>query len=115
MDLTKIIETQSFTFDDAFDASETNEMMYSRTISPLVAFLFDGGKASCFAYGQTGSGTCVHLILFFVFLSMRFLCLCVCVFCVFEYAFFVFLRVSFCESMQFDGLEYVLPLPYGTI
>ena len=57
MDLTKIIETQSFTFDDAFDASETNEMMYSRTISPLVAFLFDGGKASCFAYGQTGSGT----------------------------------------------------------
>ena len=36
-------------------------------------------------------------------------------FCVFEYAFFVFLRVSFCESMQFDGLEYVLPLPYGTI
>ena len=63
MDLTKIIETQSFTFDDAFDCTETNEMMYGRTIAPLVAFLFDGGKASCFAYGQTGSGTfkCVYV------------------------------------------------------
>ena len=64
VDLTKIIETQSFTFDDAFDCTETNEMMYGRTIAPLVAFLFDGGKASCFAYGQTGSGT--------------FICMCIC-------------------------------------
>ena len=61
MDLTKIIETQSFTFDDAFDCTETNEMMYGRTIAPLVAFLFDGGKASCFAYGQTGSGTSIYV------------------------------------------------------
>ena len=61
MDLTKIIETQSFTFDDAFDCTETNEMMYGRTIAPLVAFLFDGGKASCFAYGQTGSGTFAYV------------------------------------------------------
>ena len=62
-----MIETQSFTFDDAFDAQETNEAMYARTIAPLVSFLFDGGKASCFAYGQTGSGTfCIkfHIFLF---------------------------------------------------
>jgi Kinesin motor domain len=74
VDLTKIIETQSFTFDDAFDAAETNEMMYSRTISPLVAFLFDGGKASCFAYGQTGSGTCAFLFL----LCVSDGCMCEC-------------------------------------
>lgn len=56
VDLTKIIETQEFRFDDAFEAHETNELIYSRTIKHLVSFVFDGGKASCFAYGQTGSG-----------------------------------------------------------
>ena len=54
VDLTKVVETQSFMFDDAFEADETNELIYSRTIKPLVSFVFDGGKASCFAYGQTG-------------------------------------------------------------
>jgi hypothetical protein len=57
VDLTKIIETQDFRFDDAFEAHETNEVIYGRTIKHLVNFVFDGGKASCFAYGQTGSGT----------------------------------------------------------
>lgn len=56
VDLTKIIETQEFRFDDAFEAHETNEVIYGRTIKHLVSFVFDGGKASCFAYGQTGSG-----------------------------------------------------------
>lgn len=56
VDLTKIIETQEFRFDDAFEAHETNELIYARTIKHLVSFVFDGGKASCFAYGQTGSG-----------------------------------------------------------
>ena len=31
VDLTKIIDTSSFIFDDAFDANETNEGIYSRT------------------------------------------------------------------------------------
>ncbi|KAJ1425212.1 P-loop containing nucleoside triphosphate hydrolase protein [Ochromonadaceae sp. CCMP2298] len=56
VDLTKVIETQAFVFDDAFDCEETNELIYLRTVAPLVAFVFEGGKASCFAYGQTGSG-----------------------------------------------------------
>jgi hypothetical protein len=56
VDLTKIIETQEFRFDDAFEANESNEVIYARTIKNLVSFVFDGGKASCFAYGQTGSG-----------------------------------------------------------
>eukprot|EP01031_Cornospumella_fuschlensis_P033740 gene33740-40820_t len=56
VDLTKVVETQSFVFDDAFDAFENNVALYSRTVKPLVSFLFQGGKGSCFAYGQTGSG-----------------------------------------------------------
>lgn len=56
VDLTRVIETQAFFFDDAFDAHETNEEIYQRSVKPLVAFMFEGGKASCFAYGQTGSG-----------------------------------------------------------
>ena len=56
VDLTKIIETQEFVFDDSFEMNETNQQIYNRTIKNLVSFVFDYGKASCFAYGQTGSG-----------------------------------------------------------
>ncbi|KAI7872520.1 P-loop containing nucleoside triphosphate hydrolase protein [Spinellus fusiger] len=30
--------------------------IYQRTAQPLVKYIFEGGKATCFAYGQTGSG-----------------------------------------------------------
>lgn len=56
VDLTRVVETQTFIFDDAFDANESNEVIYDRTVKPLVDFIFSGGKATCFAYGQTGSG-----------------------------------------------------------
>ncbi|KAI8377146.1 P-loop containing nucleoside triphosphate hydrolase protein [Choanephora cucurbitarum] len=56
VDLTKYIEQHSFTFDDVFDMDESNEKIYQRTAQPLVRYLFEGGKATCFAYGQTGSG-----------------------------------------------------------
>ena len=54
MDLTKVIETHVFQFDDAFGHEVTNEEIYSRTVKHLMGVLFDLGKASCFAYGQTG-------------------------------------------------------------
>ncbi|KAI8987301.1 P-loop containing nucleoside triphosphate hydrolase protein [Mycotypha africana] len=56
VDLTKYIEQHSFTFDDVFDSNESNEKIYQRTAYPLVRYVFNGGKATCFAYGQTGSG-----------------------------------------------------------
>ncbi len=56
VDLTKIIETHAFKFDDSFDANHTNEQIYNRTVKALISILFDFGKGSCFAYGQTGSG-----------------------------------------------------------
>jgi hypothetical protein len=56
VDLTKVVETQEFFFDDAFDEIASNEKIYGRVIWPLVRTAMQGGKASCFAYGQTGSG-----------------------------------------------------------
>lgn len=61
VDLTKIVETQAFVFDDAFDCDENNDVIYGRTVKPLVQNVFAGGKATCFAYGQTGSGKVRHL------------------------------------------------------
>lgn len=56
LDLTRYIEKHEFIFDDAFDSDCTNDEVYQRTALPLVKYIFDGGKATCFAYGQTGSG-----------------------------------------------------------
>ncbi|KAI9013848.1 P-loop containing nucleoside triphosphate hydrolase protein [Phycomyces nitens] len=56
IDMTRFTEQYSFTFDDAFDCTSTNEQIYNRTARPLVDYMLQGGKATCFAYGQTGSG-----------------------------------------------------------
>ncbi|GAA5801996.1 hypothetical protein HPULCUR_007456 [Helicostylum pulchrum] len=56
VDLTKYIEQHTFNFDDVFDIENTNDHIYERTAQPLVKYIFNGGKATCFAYGQTGSG-----------------------------------------------------------
>ncbi|KAI7874927.1 kinesin-domain-containing protein [Lichtheimia hyalospora FSU 10163] len=56
LDLSKYIEQHTFTFDDVFDANADNNALYQRTALPLVQYIFQGGKATCFAYGQTGSG-----------------------------------------------------------
>ncbi|KAJ3151140.1 Kinesin-like protein kif24 [Geranomyces variabilis] len=56
VDLTRYIEQHEFIFDEAFDAHCTNDDVYRRTAFPLVEYVFNGGKATCFAYGQTGSG-----------------------------------------------------------
>ena len=56
VDLTRVVETSHFIYDDSFESGDSNEIIYARTVKPLVNFAFEGGKASCFAYGQTGSG-----------------------------------------------------------
>lgn len=56
VDLTKVVESTEFFFDDAFTELDTNELIYARAIRPLVNTALEGGKGSCFAYGQTGSG-----------------------------------------------------------
>uniref|UniRef100_A0A8C8RA63 Kinesin-like protein n=1 Tax=Pelusios castaneus TaxID=367368 RepID=A0A8C8RA63_9SAUR len=56
LDLSRYLQSQTFRFDQAFDASAPNELVYRHTAQPLVEGIFRGGKATCFAYGQTGSG-----------------------------------------------------------
>jgi kinesin family protein 2/24 len=47
--MTKFIERHKFVFDEVFDSDATNEDVYRRTAYPLVQYLFEGGKATCFA------------------------------------------------------------------
>merc|ERR1719266_780847 len=56
VDLTKYLENQHFRFDNVFDETTDNEMVYKYTAKSLVQSIFEGGMATCFAYGQTGSG-----------------------------------------------------------
>lgn len=56
VDLTRYLENHTFRFDQAFDESADNDLVYKYTARPLVDVMFEGGIATCFAYGQTGSG-----------------------------------------------------------
>ncbi|CAF1070137.1 unnamed protein product [Didymodactylos carnosus] len=56
VDLTKLLDNQTFRFDFAFDEKSTNELVYRYTAQPLIETVFNGGNATVFAYGQTGSG-----------------------------------------------------------
>jgi hypothetical protein len=49
VDLTKYVEEHVFTFDEVFDSTSENEDVYKRTAQPLVEYIFNGGKATCFA------------------------------------------------------------------
>jgi hypothetical protein len=53
VDLTKYTEEHKFIFDETFDEKQGNTDVYERTAKPLVDFVFNSGKATCFAYGQT--------------------------------------------------------------
>lgn len=56
VDLTKYVETHSFSFDNVFGEHVGNKTVYEGTARPLVDCLFSGGRGTCFAYGQTGAG-----------------------------------------------------------
>ena len=56
VDLTKYVDTHTFTFDRVFSEHSNNSVVYEGTAQPLVDALFAGGRGTCFAYGQTGAG-----------------------------------------------------------
>lgn len=57
LDLTKEVETAQFAFDNVFDETSTNALIYQRAVSKLIPGVIQGGQqVSVFAYGQTGSG-----------------------------------------------------------
>jgi len=54
--VTKYVDTQRFTFDNAFGEHESNEELYFYSIRPIIDYVFNQGIVTVFAYGQTGSG-----------------------------------------------------------
>ena len=52
----QVLENSPFQFDHSFDEETSTGDVYEHTVQPLIPFVFEGGRASCFAYGQTGSG-----------------------------------------------------------
>ena len=42
--------------EQTFDESDSTETVYQHTVQPLVQYMFQKGRGTCFAYGQTGSG-----------------------------------------------------------
>jgi hypothetical protein len=56
VDMTKVMEEHTFSFDNIFDSDQNNQEIYEATVLPLVVETFKGAKTSCFCYGQTGSG-----------------------------------------------------------
>ncbi|KAM3140267.1 hypothetical protein pb186bvf_007623 [Paramecium bursaria] len=47
---------KSFTFDQIFDSTVTQEFIYSVTAAPIVESVLEGYNGTIFAYGQTGTG-----------------------------------------------------------
>lgn len=56
VDMSKHVEHHQFVFDNSFDDTAHNELIYRHTAKPLVEAFLKGGKTTFFAYGQTGSG-----------------------------------------------------------
>ncbi|XWS08597.1 hypothetical protein CRYUN_Cryun40dG0015500 [Craigia yunnanensis] len=56
VDLTAYVEKHEFCFDAVLDEHVTNDEVYRVTVEPIIPFIFQRTKATCFAYGQTGSG-----------------------------------------------------------
>ncbi|KAI9355955.1 P-loop containing nucleoside triphosphate hydrolase protein, partial [Zopfochytrium polystomum] len=50
------ITTRSFTFDEVYPPSSTQEQVYNTSVAPLVARFVEGYNSTTLAYGQTGSG-----------------------------------------------------------
>lgn len=48
--------SRTFCFDNVFDESTTQEMIYESVVKPLVNNFKDGYNCTVFTYGQTGTG-----------------------------------------------------------
>ena len=46
----QILENSPFQFDHSFDEETSTGEVYEQTVQPLIPFVFEGGRASCFAY-----------------------------------------------------------------
>ena len=56
VDLTRVTELHTFSFDGVFDDDASNNEVYEDAVEPLIPAVLTGCRATVFAYGQTGSG-----------------------------------------------------------
>lgn len=56
VDLTKVLQTMRFQFDNAFGEQGSNRLVYQSWLRDSVPALFDDVTVSCFTFGPTGSG-----------------------------------------------------------
>ena len=54
--ITKSQHTKEFHFDSVFEDDKSNEIIYEKTIAPLIQSCLRGFNGTVFAYGQSGSG-----------------------------------------------------------
>ena len=50
-------ETKQFTFDNVYDSSAEQKVIYEDTAGPIVESVMEGYNGTIFAYGQTGTVT----------------------------------------------------------
>jgi kinesin family member 2/24 len=56
VDLTKYMDEHRFVYDEVFGGEHNNQDVYEHVAFPLIEFVINSGKATCFCFGQTGSG-----------------------------------------------------------
>jgi hypothetical protein len=56
VDLTKYVDEQHFTYDDAYGEGDSTDVLYQRSVHELVGNMFQGGTSTAFCFGQTASG-----------------------------------------------------------
>ena len=56
VNLTKYVNEQTFTYDDAFGEGDSTSMVYYRSVKGLISNVYQGGTSMAFCFGQTASG-----------------------------------------------------------
>ena len=56
VNLTKYVNEQTFTYDDAFGEDDDTSVVYDRSIKGLISNIYQGGTSMAFCFGQTASG-----------------------------------------------------------
>lgn len=62
VDLTKVLQTMRFHFDNAFGEEVSNRLVYQSWLRDSVPALFDDVTVSCFTFGPTGSGKVCYMM-----------------------------------------------------
>ena len=56
VDMSRFTHKHEYLFDEVFSERDNNQVVFEKSVKPLISHVLEGGKSTCFAYGQTGSG-----------------------------------------------------------